>query len=85
MIEQKRFEYGLQKIYQIIVTPDVRELMREKHVQLKRRQTCDETCRYDDYGTNCTDNKRNIDRRRFEEPNHSRYAQYFAELLDPEG
>ena len=62
MIEEQGLEDGLKKIDQVVVTPDVSELVHEQHVELKRCQASDEACGYDNDRTYGADHKRDIDR-----------------------
>ena len=59
--EEKRLDDCLEKIDEIVVPPDVSELVREEHVELNWCQSRDETRRNDDYWTNCANNEWNVD------------------------
>ena len=81
MIKEKGLENRLKKIDQVVVTLDVRELVREQHVQLKRSEPGDQACgNYDDW-TYRTNHEWNIHSRRLEQPNGASDSKPVAKFL----
>ena len=63
MIEQERLEGRLQQIQQVVVAPDVSQLVGQDHIELLRRHFAENARRDQNHRTQSTEYSRDLDQR----------------------
>ena len=71
VIEQQRLDDGLQEVDDVVVTPDMCQLVRDERFDLRRRQAGERGGRQQDNRLHPADHHRNGDRGRFEDAHHA--------------
>lgn len=75
MIEKQDFDDRLQNIDEVVGAPDVRELVRNNRLEMRRREAGKRAERKDDRGPEPPDDRRHVDERGIQQLHGSRHAE----------
>ena len=82
MIEEQRLDQALQQIHEVIVTPDVRQLVRENRLDLPRAESGQGAGREQDQRMEPADRGRHLDQRGAHQPHRARDADAARQRLE---